>query len=104
MKPCKGSKQKISIDLRNHEKLFEHSFGFILSNGHSTANLSNSSTRQKFAIFGKFEYSPKWPFSETRQTRQVLQVLHKFGESGKFGEFSECRLDHFIHIKYVICA
>ncbi len=30
-----------------------------LSNGHSTANLSNSSTRRKFAIFGEFEYSPK---------------------------------------------
>jgi hypothetical protein len=24
--------------------------------------LSNSSTRRKFAIFGEFEYSPKWPF------------------------------------------
>jgi hypothetical protein len=33
-----------------------------------------------------------------------LQVLRKFGESGEFGEFSECRLDGFIHIKYVICA
>jgi hypothetical protein len=30
-----------------------------LSNGHWTANLSNSSTRQKFAIFGEFEYSPE---------------------------------------------
>jgi len=81
--------------------------------------------------FGKFEYSPKWPFSEMCQTRrhlsawfaptrqfrrhlptwfartrqtcesQVLQVLRKFG---KFGEFSECRLDCFIHTKYVIFA
>jgi hypothetical protein len=34
----------------------------------------------------------------------ILQVLCEFGESGKFGEFSECRLDHFKHIKYVICA
>ncbi len=101
------------------------------------ANLANSSTRQKFAIFGEFEYLPKWPFSEmcrtrqtcrhspshvarthqtrqhlpnhfarTRQTRerQVWQVLHKFSEFGEFGEFRECRLDHFIHIKYVICA
>jgi hypothetical protein len=33
-----------------------------LSNGHSPANLANSSNRQKFAIFGEFEYSPKWPF------------------------------------------
>jgi hypothetical protein len=44
---------------------------FRLSNGHSTVNLSNSSTRQKFAIFGEFEYSPKWPFSEMCRTRQT---------------------------------
>jgi hypothetical protein len=31
MKPFKGAKQKISIDLRNHEKLFEHSFGFTFN-------------------------------------------------------------------------
>ncbi len=107
---------------------------FQLSNGHSPANLSNSSTRQKFAIFVEFEYSPKWSFwkigwtryirrhsptcfgrtryirrhspnyfARTRQTRerQVWQLLHEFSE---FGEFSECRLDRFIHIKYVICA
>jgi hypothetical protein len=113
--------------------------------------LANSSTCQKFTIFGKFEYLPKWPFSEmcrTRQTRRhspsrvawshqtrqhspsrvartrqarqhlpsrvararqtrerwVWQVLHKFGECGKSGEFGECRLDHFMHIKYVIWA
>ncbi len=33
--------------------------------------------------------------------------LHEFSEFSKFsefGEFSECRLDRFIHIKYVICA
>ncbi len=111
-----------------------------LSNGHSPANLSNSSTRQKFTSFGKFEYSPKWPFwkigrtryirptfanhfprtryirptfanhfARTRQTRerqvwQVWQLLHEFSEFGEFGEFSECRLDRFIHIKYVIYA
>jgi len=28
----------------------------------------------------------------------------EFSEFSEFGEFSECRLDHFIHIKYVICA
>jgi hypothetical protein len=41
--------------------------------------------------------------ARTRQTceRRVWQVLHEFSESGKFGE---CRLDHFMHIKYVICA
>jgi hypothetical protein len=82
-----------------------------------TANLSNSSTRRKFAIFVEFEYSPKWPFLEmcrtrqtrrhspsrvarTRQTRKrrVWQVLCKFSESGKFGK---CRLDRFMHIKYL---
>ena len=33
-----------------------------LGNGYLPANLANLSTRQKFAIFGEFEYSPKWPF------------------------------------------
>ncbi len=37
-------------------------FEVFLSNGHSTVNLSNLSTRRTFAIFGKFEYSPKWTF------------------------------------------
>jgi hypothetical protein len=39
----------------------------------------------------------------TRQTceRRVWRVLCEFSESGEFGE---CRLDHFMHIKYVICA
>jgi hypothetical protein len=31
MKPFKGAKQKISIGFSNREKLFEHSFGFILN-------------------------------------------------------------------------
>ena len=136
-----------------------------LSNGYSPANLANSSTRAKLAVFGECEYSPKRPFSEmcetrqtrrhspsrvaqtrqtrrhspsrvartrqtrrhspshvartrqtrrhslnhvarTRQTRerQVWQVLLEFSKVGEFGEFSECSLDHFIHIKYVICA
>ena len=40
-----------------------------LSNGHSTANLLNSSTRRKFAIFGEFKYSPKWSFWKIGRTR-----------------------------------
>ncbi len=40
-----------------------------LSNGPSTANLSNSSTRWKFAIFGEFEYLLKWPFLKMGRTR-----------------------------------
>jgi hypothetical protein len=44
---------------------------FYLSNGHSPANLSNSSTRQKFASFGEFEYSPKWPFWKIGRTRYI---------------------------------
>ena len=41
--------------------------------------------------------------ARTRQTRErrVWQVLREFSESGEFGE---CRLDRFMHIKYVICA
>ncbi len=35
-------------------------------------------------------------------TRQA--VLHEFGEFGKSGKFGKCRLDRFIHMKYVICA
>ncbi len=33
----------------------------------------------------------------------VLRGLAKLAK-GKSGEFGECRLDRFIHIKYVICA
>ncbi len=33
--------------------------------------------------------------------RRVWRVLRKFSESGKFGK---CRVDHFMHIEYVICA
>ena len=124
---------------------------FLVSNGYSPANLANSSTRAKLAIFGECEYSPKRPFSEmcetrqtrrhlpsrvartcqthrhspsrvartrqtrrhspsrvarTRQTRErrVWHVLCKFSESGKSGEYGQCRLDRFMHIKYVICA
>ncbi len=36
--------------------------------------------------------------------RRVWHVLCKFSESGESGEFGECRLDLFMHIKYVICA
>jgi hypothetical protein len=41
--------------------------------------------------------------ARTRQTpeRRVWQVLSEFSESGEFGE---CRLDRFMHIKYVTCA
>jgi hypothetical protein len=49
-----------------------HSFGSKLgtkiveklSNGYLPANLANSSTRAKLAVFGECEYSPKRPFSE----------------------------------------
>ncbi len=44
--------------------------------------------------------------ARTRQTRErrVWRVLRKFSESGESGKFEECRLDHFMPIKYVICA
>jgi hypothetical protein len=79
------------------------------------ANLSNSSTRRKFANFGEFEYSPKWPFSEIFQTRQtqirqtvtlrstrqtrIRQNYGEFGKFGEFGEFMENKVDHLEHTK-----
>ncbi len=45
---------------------------YFLSNGHSTANLLNSSTRRKFAIFVEFESSPKWSFWKIGRTRRHL--------------------------------
>ncbi len=35
---------------------------------------------------------------------RVWRVYREFSKFGEFGEFSKCRLDPFIHIKYVICA
>jgi hypothetical protein len=46
-------------------------FANDISNGYSRANLANLSTRAKLAIFGEFELSPKWPFSEICKTRQT---------------------------------
>ncbi len=99
-------------------------FGLNISNGHSPANLSNSSTRQNDHFGNRSDsiHSPniRQPFSpdsihspDIRQPfcldspdseRQVWRLLNEFSEFGEFGEFSECRLDRFIHIKYVICA
>ena len=66
---------------------FSNFFVLRLSNGYSPANLANSSTRQKFAVFGEWEYSPKRPFSEIRETRQtrpirqaVLRVLARLAD------------------------
>ncbi len=44
--------------------------------------------------------------ARTRQTRErrVWQVLCEFSESSESGKFGKCRLDRFMHIKYVICA
>jgi hypothetical protein len=83
--------------------------GLILSNGHSTANLSNLSTHRKFANFVEFEYSPKWPFLEIFQTRQTrirqtvtlrstcqTRIRQNYGE---FGEFMENKVDHLEHTK-----
>ncbi len=46
--------QDLSPAIKLHFKL-----GLRLSNGHSPANLANSSTRQKFAIFGEYLDSRK---------------------------------------------
>jgi hypothetical protein len=40
-------------------------------------------------------------FDDIRQA--VLHGLARLAKD-KFSEFGECRLDHFMHIKYVICA
>jgi hypothetical protein len=98
---------------------------FILSNSHSTANLSsgNFANGRIFRVFRVDVVTRHtrrhWPshvtwtrqirrhspsrVSQTLQTRerQVWQVLCEFSESGEFGE---CRLDRFMHIKNVICA
>jgi hypothetical protein len=47
---------------------------FFLSNGYSTANLSNLSTRQKFTIFGEFAYSPKWPFRKCVRLARLADI------------------------------
>ncbi len=83
---------------------------FNESNGHSTTNFASAnfasanfanvaSTRRRVCDAFRVDVV-------TRQTceRQVWQVFCKFGESGKSGKFGECRLDRFMHIKYVICA
>ena len=45
------------------------------------ANLANSSTSQKFGVFGQCEYLPKWPFSEICKTRQtVYRVLARLAD------------------------
>ncbi len=87
-----------------------------------TYNFGSVSTRQNFCTFGEYSQLPKWHFSEiceTHQTcqhspsgfartcqtceRHVWQVLSGFSKFAQFGKYSECRLDHFIHIKNVIC-
>ena len=100
---------------------------FYLSNGHSTANFASANFANVAStcgrVFGVFrvdvvtrQHSPS-SVAWTRQThrhlpsrvartcqtceRQDWQVLCKFSESGEFGE---CRLDRFMHIKYVVCA
>jgi hypothetical protein len=87
----------------------------LLSNGHSTANLSSAN----FATVASARASNRGrvfdPFRVgvvTRKTRRhsqavlrgLAKVLCQFSESGESGEFGECRLDLFMHIKYVICA
>ena len=59
------------VDLKQLENKIEI-IEEILSNGYSPANLANSSTRAKLAVFGECEYSPKRPFSEMCETRRHL--------------------------------
>ncbi len=55
-------KPKVHLMRQKNLSFLVSTFCYILHNGYSPANLANSSTRQKFAIFGEFEYSPKWSF------------------------------------------
>ncbi len=57
--------------MNQNRKFFLKERGEKLSNGYLPANLANSSTRAKLAVFGKCEYSPKRPFSEMCETRQT---------------------------------
>jgi hypothetical protein len=66
-----------------------------LSNGHSPANLENSSTRQKFAVF--LWLAPANLASIERIFVTRAGEFGEFCEFGKFGEFGEGRLDRFIH-------
>jgi hypothetical protein len=50
--------------------------GVFLSNGHSPANLANSSTRQIFAVFGEYLNLQK------RATPQIFVT-----RAGEFGEY-----------------
>ncbi len=55
---------------------FENNIASKLSNGHSPANLANSSTCQKFAVFGEYSNSRK------QATRQIFVT-----RAGEFGEY-----------------
>ena len=96
---------------------------FLISNGNSRANFASANfvnvasvdvvTRQtrrhspsRVAQTRQTRRHSPSCVARTRQTRerQVWQVLRKFGEFGESGKFGQCRLDHFMHIKYVICA
>ena len=97
--------------------------GFIIKQWPLAGEFVEFEYSPKIRQFGEFEYSPKCPFSpfwpdsiHSPAIRQPLSPdsihsrkanLHEFSEFsefGEFGKFSECRLDRFIHIKYVICA
>ena len=71
-----SEKKKIPTQMKTDGKLYlkvEITRRKKLSNGHSPANFSNSSTRRKLAIFVEFEYSPKWSFLKIGRTLYIRQ-------------------------------
>ena len=79
-----------------------------LSNGHSPANLSNSSTRRKFASLANASTRQNGHFGEfgpdsIHSQKANLDEFSEFSEFSEFGEFSECRLDRFIHKNIFFC-
>jgi len=72
----------------------------------------SASTRQKFAFLPSTRTRQNGCFQKYVRLANICQTVTRlakgeFGKFGKFceyGKFSKCRLDRFIHIKYVFCA
>jgi hypothetical protein len=64
------------------------------------ANLLNLSTRRKFAIFGEFEYSPKWSFLKIGRTLYIRPHSPTcFGRTRYIRQPVLVGLDTFAHIR-----
>ena len=59
----------------------------------------NSRTRQKFAIFGEFEYSPKWSFLKIGRTRYIRR--HSPTCFGRTRYIRPTFANHFPRTRYI---